>query len=196
MRGWKIGMLILLAQVVTRPALGQDSDPDAVLAGVEAVNAQLFLQWHETIEGFNEDVVRTRLQTHFELALRRRGIRISAEEPYTLALYVNTVAYGERIVVYAWRLAFEEMAIPSRTAETALYEALPAFEAAIDTAGSPSVPRVQLSGAVGARAGWTTTWEGTAGVGTVARSYIRGDLEARAREAALEFANALGRYSD
>jgi hypothetical protein len=131
-------VLILFAQLDGEAAYGQLPSPNAVFAGADAVNPQVVLSWDRDIDGFIEDTVKSRLQTHFELGLRRQGIRISKEAQNSLSLYLIAVGYDDQLIVYSWRLAFEELAIPSRSAETSLVLEFPAFEAAADTAASMS----------------------------------------------------------
>ena len=71
-----LALLIVLTLASARPVFGQFDT--GVLAGWDAVNAQVILDWDDRIEGYIWDTVQARLETVFQLELRRLGISVSA----------------------------------------------------------------------------------------------------------------------
>jgi len=97
------------------PQVGAQKSPDAVLAGVDSVDAQVALTWDARVPNLDENTVRSRLQTVFELELRQRGILVStgADNYLTVALTLLYNAVGT--VSFAYRISLSEPGLPKRT---------------------------------------------------------------------------------
>jgi hypothetical protein len=186
MRAWMTLVLVLAVQAAGGPASAQDPDAMVALGVVGPINPQVFLTWDDQIPRYDEDRIRDFVQTRFQRELAGAGIPVTEDEEKRLALYLNPVFY-DGLVTYTWRLSLEERAVPTRTLREALIPLLPSYEAAVDTASSPAAARSQLLATAEAGAVWATTWEGSSGLGWLRPQELRGILEARAQDAALEF---------
>ena len=74
--------------VIPGPIQGQFND--TVLAGVGEVNGQIQLDWNLSLPG-SESTTKARLQTLFELELRKASIVVSTEAPNFLTIVLNVI---------------------------------------------------------------------------------------------------------
>ena len=153
-----LGLSLLF--VIPGPIQGQ-FDAES-LAELGAVDAQIYLSWDDDLPG-SESVMVARLQTIFELELRKASISVSTEAinflGITLVLLDVTTAGGSSTgVAFSYGIGLRELVSGSR-------RALP-----------PSA--------------WGYTWVGPSGVSTSAYDGLTSSLERNVTEMAQSFANA------
>lgn len=184
------------------PLRGQATNP-AALVGVDSVDAQVNLTWDRRLTQPDEETTRSRLQTLFELELRKHGIVVSTGASNFLNMDFTSLYNDAGTVSYSYAVRLREPGMPRRTV---LGWIVAAAVAGSDSsmwrhaAGPDSVRVVETM-----RAGmwdrfttayrtqptmWVTTWEGPAGVAHVGRLNLRESLERQAVEGVQAFANA------
>jgi len=67
----RVTALLEVMLLLVGPQVGAQKSLDAVLAGVDSVDAQVALTWDARIPNLDENTVRSRLQTVLELELRQ-----------------------------------------------------------------------------------------------------------------------------
>ena len=198
-----VALLLLVLLGDLRGAKAQ-RPADAILAGVDSVDAEISLKWDAKIPNLNEDVIRSRLQTVFELELRQRGIIVSKLAPNYLTVSLTMLYNQTGIVAYAYGLSLSEPGFPKRAIAHLLV-------LAVDSASSKrwAAPRTRDStralhaamwdeflqvyfdtSKTSSTTGWVITWTGPNGVATVGRDNLSASLEQETAELAQDFVNA------
>jgi hypothetical protein len=176
---------------------------DLVLAGLDSVDAQVVTTWDNRISQPDEATTQARLQTVFELELRKHGIVLSSGANNYLYLSLVLLYDEDGTVSYAHSVHLDEPGIPSRTVTDLLAGVMMVgvdWAAWDSLRASDSVQAVKNLRAgmwdrfwdayQARRATWLTTWQGPRGVIHVGRLRLRESLERRAVESAQAFANA------
>ena len=99
MRWWlMVPALLFLAA----PSEAQSLSEVPILAGVDSVEAQILLSWDEEIPNISENAIKSRLQTVFEMELRRNLIIVTegADNLLNIVLVVSLNDGG--LVAYRW----------------------------------------------------------------------------------------------
>jgi hypothetical protein len=179
---------------------------DAVLAGVDSVDAHVALTWDARIPNLDERTVQSRLQTVFELELRQRGIVVSTGARSYLVASL-TVLYNEQLstVSYAYRILLSEPGLPKREVAALMMSAVTNLEFKrwqVLKRSDSTRAILELHAKWWERlwnawiaydtttTAWVITWSGPDGVAHLGRDKLQGELEKEITEMAQAFANA------
>jgi len=196
-----IVMWFCFAPTTPASAVSQESSPD-ILAGVDSVDAEVVLTWPEQLTQLDKATTESRLQTVFQLELRKNGIVVSAGAVNYLNLELTLLNNGDGSVSYSYAVQLREPGLPDRVVSQVIVHAA--------TQMDPSLMR-RMRTADSVRAGiefrslmwlnfmagylphkitWISSWVGPSGVGHVGVQNLEDTLERSAIEAAQAFANA------
>lgn len=199
----KITKALLPLGVLAGPLTAQTVSSTA-LSAVDSVNAQIVLTWHDDIRGPDENTVRSRLQTLFELELRKHGLIVSADALGYLEIGFVLLDEGDGGIVYSYAIELYEFVRTTRSITNLMTQAIEDAAATLDpdlaaryaadsAQGSFELRLHLLSSFLSARQGvgaLAHTWWGSTGVGTVGQLKLKDTLEKRVTDLAQEFVNA------
>lgn len=106
MRWW---MMVPVLLSLAAPSEAQSPSEVPILAGVGSVEAQILLTWDEEIPDLSEDMIKSRLQTVFELELRQNRIIVTegADDLLSIVLVVSPNDGG--LVAYRWDIYLQTL---------------------------------------------------------------------------------------
>jgi hypothetical protein len=199
----RVTALLEVVFLLVGPQVTAQTKGDAVLAGVDSVDAQVALTWDKRIPNLDENTVRSRLQTVFELELRQRGIVVStgADNYLTVAL---TLLYNQAgTVSFAHHISLSEPGLPKRNINEVLLKSLANLDfkrwqviRTSDSARASLELRAKMWESFWSAyrdtstTTWMITWMGPNGVVHVGRDNLQDALEKVTIEMAQAFANA------
>ncbi len=161
---------LLLIVTTSASVTSGAQDSLALMAGLDSVDARVVATWDRSIFQPDSATTASRLQTVFELELRRNGVVVSSGAFAHLVLGLTVLDNDDGSVSYAYSLNLYEVGVPVRAIWKKQYS--------------------EWARSFLEQAYRVVTWQGPAGVAHVGKALLAESLEQRAREAAEAFANA------
>ena len=201
-RSLMVPLSVAIGLLVCVHSVRAQTDNNPLLASVDSVDAEINLTWAAGIPNEDQNTMRSRLQTVFELELRQRGVRVSKSASNVLIISLVTL-YHEGLVAYSYSLTLSEPGLPQRViTEMLVADVFAESKRSVSLRPSDSV-RASLEMRARLWDGfwqayydtsktkrWITTWSGPSGVATVGRNKLRESLEGETAELAQAFVNA------
>ncbi len=198
----RVTALLETVLLLVGPQATAQTKTDAVLAGVDSVDARVALTWDKRIPNLDENTVQSRLQTVFELELRQRGIVVSADARNYLTVSLTTLYNEAGTVSYAYRISLSEPGLPQRIITNLMLSGLARLDMkkwqalrASDTARANLELRARMwerfwSAYDTSTTAWVISWVGPNGVAHVGSGKLQESLERETTEMAQAFVNA------
>lgn len=185
---------LLILGTMPSAALEAQVMEDSVLAGIDTVDARIYITWDDRLTA-REEETKSRLQTVFELELRKARLPVSRNAPNFLTMEIVLLRSTTGVVAFSYNYRLYEYGLSNRQIRSILTEAVVnaySPDAARDTSGMSFRSAAWLAALYdfyGAKP-WVITWEGSAGVVTTGEADLRNALEDAVTNAAQSFANA------